>query len=184
MFKDDENTTEARTKKLEELLQIDFNKFGTPLSGLFEPTNDNPHHRDVIVIDAIPVPDQMPSTTPYFGLEAWLNRRKEINNSIVFGLEPETLRVVATVQAIKCANESDRINANECKSLLEDPKTKVEASSYISGCVRQFYQKDYETRLAEKTRQEEEIKLQRHVKDLATIDDYLCAYSFKVCSTI
>lgn len=164
---------ETRAALLRSTLGYEQTK-STPLSGVMEPNDANPVHNDSITIETVHVHAAFPDVRPYCALWSWLTNERGtalMSPSMVFGgaLDGETLRATAAVQALCCATESDRINTATRTCVQPDPLSREEAEAYLRGILRGLYKTDYEKRLACKTQEENELKLQHHVQELSSV---------------
>eukprot|EP01134_Creolimax_fragrantissima_P002673 CFRG2673T1 len=185
IFRNSENTRSARTLSLMKLLDVDLEAHATPLMPLFESEPEEVHHYDQISLDSIGIPDWMPSLSEFIALESVLRgRNKAADASAVYGCPGNVLRAVATVQAIKFSNQSERIDAVECVSLIPDPTTETEGLEYIKSIIREFYAADYESRLVLKRKEEASLRLQKLVVDLVATSTYIKFEEMLVASTI
>lgn len=166
----------ARPNLIKWTLGIDFDKHATPLRPLLEPEPDNPAHYDTVVLESLTIPEGVPLPRYYSAWNSVLTQREAIPDDVETfgGISGPSIRAVATVQALLCASEGDRINTADRTCHLPDPTTDVDALAYLRGVVRSQYGAEYETRLASKRQQEAQIMLDRQVKELidATYDDF------------
>lgn len=172
-FRREDDSREARERLLTLTLGIDMEKNGTPLRPLFEEEPENPDHFDAVTVGDLQIPQFFPRVGGLIGLEAVLrNRLITIDPITVFGVNPNTLRAVASVQALRSPNQSDRIDTDNRTCLLPDPTTEEEAQAYLRDVVRSYYAEDYDKRLAAKKRKEERIKLMEAIDALQSAEDY------------
>lgn len=166
----------ARPNLLKVTLGIDLSKRATPVLPLFEqePPDIEQRHYDQVVLEELTIPQSVLGTRHYCAWDSVLSRRGDsvLDEVHVLGLSGPSLRAVATVQALQCANEGDRINTANRTCALPDPKTDAEALAYLRGVVRSHYAADYATRLATKRQAEAQILLEREVKALIDAADY------------
>lgn len=164
----------ARRDALNQLLAIDFGTHATPLKPLFE--EEAPVHYDHVSIADISsrLPNWVPKLSSYIGVHSFLSKAGS-SDLLTFGCTGLLLRVVAATQALKCANESARIDTKQLIAHVPDPTTEDEALDYLRVVQQSIYAEEYKTRLAAKLAEEGRIVTERTVKqlfDTASFDEF------------
>jgi hypothetical protein len=168
-----EEDANARETLLRLTLGIDLESHATPVLPLFEPEPEEHQHYNEVTVDSLQIPQFFPRVGGLIGLECVLRNRLVTSDPIsVFGVNPNTLRAVAAVQALRSPNQSDRIDTDNRVSLLPDPTTEDEAQAYLRDVVRGYYAEDYERRVAAKKREEERVTMMRAIDKLVTAESY------------
>jgi hypothetical protein len=113
------------------LLKIDFqSERATPTKPLFEAEPEVPQHYNRVVLDEMVTPKWVPDHRPYMGVHSLLTNASS-SDILTFGCSLAVLKVVAAVQAIECANESNRIDTKNLVSLVPDVSTEEHAIQYV-----------------------------------------------------
>lgn len=109
--------------------------------------------------------------TPYCHLSSWLLGGDQ-DAAAVFGLDAPLLQVIATVQAVVCNNEADRVDTEKRTAKLPECLTEAEAVAYLKSLQRDIYKADYESRVAKKKLEEHRVATERLVVQLYNAPSY------------
>lgn len=124
---------QQRAELVRQLLGIDLAAHATPLAPLFEPEPENPpHYAQVVPLNQIALPNWLAPITPYTHLSHWILGGDQTPEA-VFGLDAPLLQVVACVQAVKSANEADRVDTEKRVAVLPECLSEAEAVAYLKA---------------------------------------------------
>jgi hypothetical protein len=184
--KSDDDKVEQRKRMLDNLLGIDFTKYGTPLPPLFTQYTEKikhyetPHVNDQILDDIL---NRFPwlshlATLPKFLLYSFKGEegKKAILDSPTLtdeeiaeilglskpiagadALDLRTFKLYCVVQSFLFHEKKLRVDSDNHRMMIEDCGNKKRMESMLANYVRIQYQADYQSRLATQHRIEKEL---------------------------
>jgi len=98
-----------------------------------------------------------------------------VDPSTVFGVDPTYMRLIATVEALVCSREQDRINTETQTAHGPEYGDVNVCKSWLDSLLQRVYRSDYDHRMSAKLAVEAQILLDRLVQELITCsgDDFV-----------
>lgn len=182
-FRTDSDGHIKRKEMLDQLLGIDFNKYGSKLPPLFESQKVPIHHgeyhlnedifssiiKKVFWVDYV---CQMPKMFNYAlnndanSLLSILKTDEECQNSLSINFSLEKFKLFCIVQGFLYDTLSSRYDENLRKMKIEDPGNESRLDDFIKDYIQRQYHSHYQSELSKQNKKENELLLNELVEKL------------------